>query len=116
MLPRAEIIPLRAVKQNPAAPGSFTKASVRKMQCPPGRTEAFFWDVTCRGFGIRALESGRQSYIYQYRDEHGRTRRIALGDVSAVKLEDAREAARGTAASAAQGSNPTVERKKEARS
>jgi len=37
--------------------------------------------------GIRALKSGRRSWIYQYRDEHKRTRRIAIGDVSAVSLD-----------------------------
>ena len=36
----------------------------------------------------------------------------ALGDVSAVNLEDARKAARRMAASVAQGNNPSVERKK----
>jgi integrase len=35
-----------------------------------------------------------------------------LGDVSAVELEDARDAARRTAASVAHGSNPAVDRKK----
>jgi integrase len=35
-----------------------------------------------------------------------------LGDVSAVSLEDAREAARQTAASVAQGGNPSVDRRK----
>ena len=61
---------------------------------------------------MRALRSGRRSWIYQYRDEHGRTRRMVLGDVSAVSLEAAREVARQKAASVAQGANPSVERKK----
>ncbi len=112
VLPRADVIPLPTAKRAPVEPGTFTKAAVRKMQCPTGQSEAFFWDAGCRGFGIRALKSGRRSWVYQYRDEHGRTRRIALGDLSAVELEDAREAARQTAASVTQGSNPSVDRKK----
>ncbi len=112
MLPSAEVIPLPSAKRRRAEPGTFTKASVRWMHCPPGQAERFFWDTSCRGFGIRALRSGQRSWIYQYRDEHRRTRRIVLGDVSAVSLEDARDEARRKAASVAHGKNPAVERKK----
>ena len=112
LLPEPEIIPLPAAKRNRTNASTFTKITVRKMQCSPGQQERLFWDAAIRGFGIRALRSGRRSWIYQYRDEHGRTRRMALGDVSAVSLETAREAARQRAASVAQGANPSVERKK----
>ncbi len=112
VLPRADVIRLPTAKRRPIEPGTFTKATIRRMQCPPGQREGFFWDAGCRGLGIRALRSGRRSWIFQYRDEHGRTRRIALGDVSAVGLEDAREAARRSAAGVTQGSNPSVDRKK----
>ena len=114
LLESAEVIALPTARRCRAEPGTFTKSTVRKMQCPPGQSEGFFWDASCRGFGIRALRSGRRSWIYQYRDEHGRTRRIVLGDVSAVSLDNARNAARRTAASVAHGSNPSVDRKKKA--
>ncbi|MDE2284572.1 MAG: integrase family protein [Hyphomicrobiales bacterium] len=112
LLPGAEVIPFSPARRNRVDPGTFTKATVRKMQCPPGQEEKFFWDTGCRGFGIRALRTGRRSWIFQYRDEHGRTRRIVLGDVSAVDLEQARNAARRTAASVTHGSNPSLDRKK----
>ena len=111
VLPRAEVIPLPTAKRKPVEPCAFTKATVRKLQCPAGRAEAFFWDAACRGFGVRALKSGRRSWVFQYRDRHGRTRRIALGDLTAVALEDAREVARRTAAGVVQGSNPSVDRR-----
>jgi hypothetical protein len=69
--------------------GAFTKTGITKMRCPAGKQEELFWDKGCRGFGLRALASGRRTWIYQYRDEHRRTRRIALGDVSAVNLDPA---------------------------
>ena len=81
------------------------------MRCPPGKSEAFFWDASCRGFGIRVLKSGRRSWVFQYRDENSRTRRVALGDVSAVGLDAARGAARQLAAKVTQGGNPSVERR-----
>jgi integrase len=86
------------------------RMNIGKMNCPPGKQEALFWDANCRGFGLRALSSGRRSWIYQYRDDHKRTRRIALGDVSAVGLDAARQAARQYAASVTQGVNPSADR------
>jgi integrase len=81
------------------------------MRCPQGKQEAFFWDGGCPGFGLRALKSGRRSWVYQYRDRNGRTRRIALGNVSKVDLDAARKAARRHAADITQGANPSVDRK-----
>lgn len=110
-LPSAEAARLPTGVTETQSRRAFTKGSLRQLVCPPERNEAFFWDRTCRGFGIRALRSGRRSWIYQYRDEHGRTRRIVLGDVTAVSLEAARAAARRHAADVVNGVNPSVERK-----
>jgi integrase len=110
VLPGAEIIQL-PTKRIARVAGAFTKAGINRMRCPPGKSEGLFWDAACRGFGLRALKSGRRSWIYQYRDEHKRTRRIALGDVSAVSLDTARAAARRHAANVTQGANPSVQRK-----
>jgi hypothetical protein len=111
VLPSAEVIEFRPAKRIARQPRGFTKVSVSKMHCSKGEPETLFWDPSCRGFGLRALKSGRRTWIYQYRDEHNRTRRIALGDVSAVALDAARQAARQHAASVTQGANPSVERK-----
>jgi integrase len=111
LLPSAEVVSLPTAKRTRVCHGAFTRATVRKMYCRPGQSEQFFWDANCRGLGIRALSSGRRSWIFQYRDQHGRTRRIVLGDVSAIVLDDAREEARRKAASVAHGANPSVERK-----
>ena len=111
LLPTADVIPLPITNRKRVEPGAFTKTTVRRMQCPAGQGEKFFWDASCHGFGLRALSSGRRTWVYQYRDVHGRTRRIALGDASAVSLDAAREEARRKAASVAQGANPSVERR-----
>jgi integrase len=112
LLPTAEVVPLPTANQGRAnGRSAFTRATIRKMHCPSGQSEQFFWDANCRGLGIRALSSGRRSWIFQYRDQHGRTRRIVLGDASVVSLDDAREEARRKAASIAHGANPSVERK-----
>jgi hypothetical protein len=48
--------------------------------------------------------------ILELREEE--VRRLVIGDVSSINLDDARQAARQMAASVAYGSNPSVERKK----
>ena len=111
VLPPGNVIVLPTPKRNASPSGAFTKTSVTKLRCPTGKKEGLFWDKSCLGFGLRALASGRRTWIYQYRDEHKRTRRIALGDMSAVTLDAARHAARQHAASVTQGANPSVERK-----
>ena len=111
LLPDGNAVTLAAAKPKSTQPRPFTKANVSKMHCPPGKTEALFWDPNCRGFGLRALPSGRRTWLYQYRNEHQRTRRMTLGDVSAVSPEAARRAARLQAAKVAQGADPSAERK-----
>jgi integrase len=111
LLPRDDAVSPPAGGRGRTMPGAFTKATVRRMSCPAGRNEIIYWDPSCRGFGMRAFSSGHRSWLYQYRDENNRTRRIAIGDVSAVSLEAAREAARQRAASVAQGENPSVDRR-----
>jgi integrase len=108
VLPSAEVIHLPTARPGTRVAGGFTRVSINKMHCPPGKPEALFWDTACRGFGIRALKSGRRSWIYQYRDEHKRTRRIAIGDVSAVNLDTARAVARRYAANVTQGATETL--------
>jgi hypothetical protein len=88
----------------------FTKTNVAKMHCPAGKYEALYWDASCRGLGLRALASGRRSWIYQYRDVGGQTRRMRLGDLTAVSLDAAREAVRQHAAKAVLGADPAAER------
>src|ERR1700730_6006445 len=113
VLPTAKVIQLEPNKRTPPTIAkSFTKNGINRMQCPPGKSEAFFWDANCRGFGMRVLKSGRRSWVFQYRDEHGRTRRVTLGDVSAVELDAARDTARQLSARVTQGGNPSVERRR----
>ena len=95
----------------PSSATRFTKPEIKHLFCPPGKTEAFFWDTALPGFGLRAYSSGRRQWIAQYRDSTGRTRRAPFGDVKTVELDDAREAARKLLSKVELGEDPQAERK-----
>jgi integrase len=110
---RAARLPVRRATRQ-AQPGRqvhITKATLAGLQCPPGKAEAFFWDSETSGLALRAYPSGRRVWLCQYRDEHGRTRRVPLGKVGVVDPASAREAARETLQRVAGGANPALERK-----
>src|SRR5262249_53014717 len=103
VLPSAEVIQLATARPSTRVAGGFPRASTKKSRCRRGNLGGLFGDGVGGGFGIRALKSGRRSWIYQYRDKHKRPRRIAIGDVSAVSLDTARAVARRHAANVTQG-------------
>jgi integrase len=89
----------------------INKASLARLVCPVDKAEAFFWDAETPGLALRAYPSGRQVWLCQYRDQHGRTRRVPLGQVGIVDPASARRAARETLHRVAGGANPALERK-----
>ena len=96
------------------APGnrrSITKASLKALVCPPGKSEAFYWDSQVPGFGLRAYAGGRRVWLLQYRDTNGKTRRLVLGDVKALDPEKARDAARAQLTQRAVGNDPAARRR-----
>ena len=68
----------------------LTPASVSALKLDTGVTDAIFFDTDVPGFGVRVRASGARTWIYQYKIG-GRTRRLVLGQVSAIKPTRARE-------------------------
>jgi len=117
MLPASDLLPGRTS----AAPKSraktaalkrvaITKRDAASLKPAPGAAEAFLWDATVTGLALRAYASGRKVWLLQYRDVHGRTRRIGLGDAGALTPEDARKAAGKHLAQKAIGNDPAAAR------
>ncbi len=78
----------------------------------PGKRERFLWDSEIEGFGLRIFPSGRKSYLIQYRNAAGSTRRLTLGPHGKLTPAEARQVARERLMEAASGGDPSRERKR----
>ena len=75
----------------------------------PNQGQTFLWDGELRGFGIRVIPSGLKSFILQYRNAEGRSRRIVLGRYGVLTVDQARDRARIKLGAVASGVDPADE-------
>lgn len=87
----------------------ITKRAVDALQ-PSKVQDVFIWDSELRGFGVRVKPSGVKTFLIQYRNVEGRTRRLVLGQYGALTPENARDLARDKLAGVAKGEDPSAER------
>lgn len=89
----------------------ITKRSVEALTRPltPDQGDVFAWDSDMPGFGVRVKPSGVCSYVVQYRNRQGRSRRITLGRHGVLTPDEARKLARQHLASVDKGSDPATE-------
>lgn len=88
----------------------ITKRAVDALQCPLGRDRVFLWDTDLSGFGAVALPSGKKVYVVQYR-QHGRSRRMKLGEHGRITPEQARSQAKTILGAVEGGKDPIEERR-----
>ena len=72
---------------------TFTAGRVAGFKCPPDKTQAFLWDVTAPGLGLRATPTGKPAYVFQGEFQQ-KSIRITIGNPAAWSIPQAQEKAR----------------------
>jgi hypothetical protein len=86
----------------------LTKALIAGLN--PTETDVVVWDESLPGFGVRAKATGVSTFIIQYRNKTGRSRRVSLGNLGKVTLDQARKQAVKLMGQIAAGDDPAEER------
>lgn len=73
-------------------------------------SDQVFWDTEVRRFGLRVLPSGVKTFVLQYRNGQGRTRKLALGRMGELTAGEARSKALKLRAAIKDGADPSAER------
>ncbi len=97
MLPRLE----------PALP-KLTKRFVDAVQ--PTDRDIVYWDDELARFGLRVKPSGAKTFVVQYRNAAGRTRKLALGRVGVITPDEARRRATRALGQVADQKDPSAAR------
>lgn len=84
----------------------LTKRALEAMTPPEKGKQAFLWDGELRGFGVRMLPSGLQTFVLNYRNAANKERRINLGRFGVMTVEQAREKAKVKLGMIADGDDP----------
>jgi len=72
--------------------------------------DTLYRDNSVIGFGLRVKPSGAKTWVVQYRNRAGRTRKLAMKNSSAATPEEARRWAKLTLGQVAAGRDPSAER------
>ena len=90
----------------------FTQATVTKFKMPKGKLEHIEFDENMPGFGLRVRDGGKRehrTYILQYKIGP-KQRRMTLGNVAKIGLDEAQRKARRLFGKIADGKDPANEK------
>lgn len=83
----------------------LTKRTVDGLTGDPQK-DIFYWDDDVPGFGLRIKSTGVKSFIIQYRNSDGSSRRVTLGKMGVLAPDEARKLAKEKLAEVLKGGDP----------
>lgn len=87
----------------------LTKTTVDAAQ--PGAGQRFIWDVEVKGFGLKVFPTGAKTFVFQYRNAEGQTRRYTIGRYAdTLTADQARKIAKDKAHDVHAGRDPMGEK------
>jgi integrase len=86
----------------------LTKRAIDALK--PDGLDHVHWDDELRGFGLRLKQSGLKSFLIQFRNLQGRSRRLTVGQYGRLTPEEARREARRLLSDVERGVDPAEQR------
>ena len=76
-------------------------------------TDRVYWDAELRGFGLRVKPSGLKTFLIQFRNRQGGSRRLTVGQYGRMTPDEARVEARRLLSDVERGLDPAEQRREE---
>jgi integrase len=76
----------------------------------PATKDGYLWDSMVKGFALKVTPRGTKTYLFEYKDDRRKTRRVTIGHHGVITAEQARDKAKVLAAEVDLGGNPAAER------
>ena len=88
------------------ATGKITKRAVDALTA--GDKDTYLWDSAIKGFALKVTPRGTKTYLYEYKDDLRKTRRVTIGHHGVITAEQARTKAGKIAADVELGGDPAA--------